>query len=346
MRLAQQLLAGLAHAHEQGIVHRDLKPENLILSEEAGLKEHLRILDFGLAKLRDGPQMTAGMAVGHAQLHVARAVGRGRRDRRAHGSVHGRHRAVRDVRRAQAVPVRERRRGDPDAARDAAAQAARGRRRMRAIRWSWRRCSTRRCRSCPRIDSSRRPSWPPRWPRRRRGRRRARRSASWPFRPRPRPTRRTRRRPRAEGRREGRPTRRTASRTKARTRRKGRQARAGRDGPPGRQDDDRHGVGGPAAAGSERRRRGRGAQPVRQFRLAWIGALFVVVALLALLIGRGLRHGGGDATGTAARPSTAAATAAAVAAVAGRRARRATARRWNRRGRWSRAARSIPRSRS
>src|SRR3982751_5036940 len=64
MRLAQQLLAGLAHAHAQGIVHRDLKPENLILSEEAGLQEHLRILDFGLAKLRDGPQMTAGMAVG------------------------------------------------------------------------------------------------------------------------------------------------------------------------------------------------------------------------------------------------------------------------------------------
>ncbi|HEY7372997.1 MAG TPA: serine/threonine-protein kinase [Polyangia bacterium] len=64
MRLGQQLLAGLAHAHEQGIIHRDLKPENLILSDEAGLKEHLRILDFGLAKLRDGPQMTAGMAVG------------------------------------------------------------------------------------------------------------------------------------------------------------------------------------------------------------------------------------------------------------------------------------------
>jgi hypothetical protein len=64
MRLAQQLLAGLAHAHAQGIVHRDLKPENLILSAEAGLEEHLRILDFGLAKLRDGPAMTAGMAVG------------------------------------------------------------------------------------------------------------------------------------------------------------------------------------------------------------------------------------------------------------------------------------------
>ncbi|HEY6475990.1 MAG TPA: serine/threonine-protein kinase, partial [Polyangia bacterium] len=63
-KIAQQLLAGLAHAHAQGIVHRDLKPENLILSGEAGIDEHLRILDFGLAKLRDGPAMTAGFAVG------------------------------------------------------------------------------------------------------------------------------------------------------------------------------------------------------------------------------------------------------------------------------------------
>ena len=67
------------------------------------------------------------------------------------------------------------------------------------------------------------------------------------------------------------------------------------DGAPGRQDDHRYGVGGPPAARKRRR------APVRQFRLAWIGALFVVVALLALLIGRGLRHrGDGTATG---RPS-------------------------------------------
>jgi eukaryotic-like serine/threonine-protein kinase len=64
MRIAQQLLSGLAHAHAQGIVHRDLKPENLILGGDSELEEHLRILDFGLAKLRDGPAMTAGLAVG------------------------------------------------------------------------------------------------------------------------------------------------------------------------------------------------------------------------------------------------------------------------------------------
>jgi hypothetical protein len=64
LRITQQLLSGLAYAHAQGIVHRDLKPENLILSDEPGLEEHLRILDFGLAKLRDGPAMTAGLAVG------------------------------------------------------------------------------------------------------------------------------------------------------------------------------------------------------------------------------------------------------------------------------------------
>ncbi|HET6150432.1 MAG TPA: serine/threonine-protein kinase [Polyangia bacterium] len=64
LHVVRQLLAGLGHAHAQGIVHRDLKPDNLILSDEEGLEDHLRILDFGLAKLRDGPAMTAGLAVG------------------------------------------------------------------------------------------------------------------------------------------------------------------------------------------------------------------------------------------------------------------------------------------
>jgi eukaryotic-like serine/threonine-protein kinase len=62
--IARQILAGVAHAHSQQIIHRDLKPENMILSETVGLDDHVRILDFGLAKLRDGPAMTSGLALG------------------------------------------------------------------------------------------------------------------------------------------------------------------------------------------------------------------------------------------------------------------------------------------
>ncbi|HET6613689.1 MAG TPA: protein kinase [Kofleriaceae bacterium] len=54
LHIGRQLLAGLAHAHGKDIIHRDIKPANIMLTEATGTGDHIRILDFGLAKLRGG----------------------------------------------------------------------------------------------------------------------------------------------------------------------------------------------------------------------------------------------------------------------------------------------------
>jgi len=55
VEIAIQTASALAAAHSKGIVHRDLKPDNLFLVPDEMLAsgERVKVLDFGIAKLRD-----------------------------------------------------------------------------------------------------------------------------------------------------------------------------------------------------------------------------------------------------------------------------------------------------
>lgn len=55
LAIVPQICDALQYAHDLGIVHRDIKPENILLDRQG----HVKVADFGLAKLISGGQATA-----------------------------------------------------------------------------------------------------------------------------------------------------------------------------------------------------------------------------------------------------------------------------------------------
>jgi eukaryotic-like serine/threonine-protein kinase len=65
VELAEEMAAGLQHAHQLGVIHRDLKPYNLFRAIDEKGKRRWKILDFGVSKLRnDGKTLTREGAIG------------------------------------------------------------------------------------------------------------------------------------------------------------------------------------------------------------------------------------------------------------------------------------------
>lgn len=65
LHIAKEMLAGLDRLHYENIIHRDIKPFNVMLAEDEGGVGRVKLIDFGLSKLR-GEQSKGhkGMVVG------------------------------------------------------------------------------------------------------------------------------------------------------------------------------------------------------------------------------------------------------------------------------------------
>jgi serine/threonine protein kinase/tetratricopeptide (TPR) repeat protein len=77
--ILRQVLAALSEAHHLEIIHRDLKPENIILEPVRTGGDFVKVVDFGLAKMREGsgPNITSPGIVCGTPEYMSPEQGRG-----------------------------------------------------------------------------------------------------------------------------------------------------------------------------------------------------------------------------------------------------------------------------
>ncbi|UKE99042.1 protein kinase [Paenarthrobacter nicotinovorans] len=67
-RIGIRIAGALSQVHEHGVIHRDIKPANILVSDDDGLAQSVKLADFGVALVMNDNRLTAtGFTVGTAQ---------------------------------------------------------------------------------------------------------------------------------------------------------------------------------------------------------------------------------------------------------------------------------------
>lgn len=56
--IARQVALALGRAHQMNVIHRDLKPDNVLVVPRPDGSDHVKLVDFGIAKILDAPALT------------------------------------------------------------------------------------------------------------------------------------------------------------------------------------------------------------------------------------------------------------------------------------------------